>query len=536
MLRGLLLALSAFLLLALGLSYFQEFKTNQKLTPLSVLETPHSSQVLIMNFLFQKIRRMSELRPDALRYYLNDYTSPPDPSFDLFYLPKRDNYCQANFLHVMLNIEARENYVFMDAPNTDKLKKSLNHDFDFLNSVVYRQKDYTKKEIERLQNMEWSPKIKLFFTRTNTLYNNVIGRTSVCIFQMASKIPGSSIFHRTDLLVDKIKNNIETIDSKSRVKVADFFPTTLRLYDTKECQQFFGIIQSKKFKAQMKHRVVFMIKNASHTREDNLDYLEIHKLARIYKRGALCGQIKNLNIIQEYNNNQLKFKNGRKFVLRVYMSVISTDPLVVLFHRGIAILDRFNNYVSFNKAVVDAKEVFDYMRETGSLNINDEDIIYANIKSIVYELNELARPHYLNDHRFFQTFAFDFILTQSKKPILVNWSGAPHMSFLDAKLVSKLLRIEMNLLHEKTIRIRDYLQNIRNKIMIILKDNRDKLEYLEDFVYQIDQLDDFKETFNKKLRELMKNPVKSLKSSDFEGLELLHSEISLPGVQSASAA
>ena len=201
-LKRLLIILSVALAAAISVTYLKESQTNQKMTSLEGLYIPDSAQVFTMNFLYQQVRRLGEITPQTLKPYLQDYNSPPDPSFDLFYLPRRDNYCQANFLHTMLNSEGQDQYIFMDASNTDKLKKTLNHDFDFLNSVVFRKKEYSKTEIERLQNMEWSPKINLFFTRTNLFYNHHVGRSSLCLFQMASKVPGASLLHRTDLLAD----------------------------------------------------------------------------------------------------------------------------------------------------------------------------------------------------------------------------------------------------------------------------------------------------------------------------------------------
>ena len=520
----LLFSLSIFLLIALLISHLKEREITHILTALETLSTPHSTQVFILNLIYKRLESQAELKQEQLKPLLLDYLNTPDPSFDLFFLPRRENYCQANFLHTLLNPEHKEDYMFMDASNSDKLKKQLNHDFDFLNSLVFRKKEYSKKEIEKLQNMEWSPKIKLFFTRTNFNYNNQIGKSSLCMFQMGSKIPGSSILHRTDLLIDQLNDHPTLIDKRGLIKVADFFPKIFRLYDVVECVLFFETLASKRFKTLMKHRIVYLIKNADHSREDSLDFLEVHKLMRIYKKGSLCGQIKNRNVVQEYYNSQIRFKNGRKFVLRVYMSIISTKPLFVVFHRGVAVLDRFNKYVPFQKAVIDPKTVFEYLRETRTLLETDEEVIYQKIKKVVEELNELARDKYLVDHRFYQTFAFDFILTAKKEPVLVNWSGSPQFTVFDGKFVSQILQAEMALLNFKTARFREFIQSSNLRMLKVFKERHSSFEFLEDFVVAVEKSGELEE-LNKTIGEVAENPISILKMSDFEGLDVIFNEL-----------
>lgn len=523
----LLTILSICLLSAILATFLQEKEITEKLTPMAVLSTPHSIQVFIMNFLYQKIKKEIEIRPEDIDSYLNDYTHRPDSSFDLFYLPRRENYCQANFLFTMLNQDIKEDYIFMDSSNTDKLKKSLNQDFDFLNTVVFRQKDYSKKEIEKLQNMEWSPKIKVFFTRTNLNYNNIIGRTGICLFQMSSKIPGSSLLHRTDLLIDKIKSITSEKNSSKNKNMLNFnevVPLTYRLYNQLECKTFFEILESKKFKNSMRNRMVFFIKSADHSRNNALDFLEIHKLMKIYKKGALCGLIENKNLIQEYISNQIRYQNGRKFVLRGYLSVLSTKPFLLTFSKGPAILDRFGKYVSFSKAVIESDQVFEYLKETHTLTTDDENNIYSQMRSIALSLGEMVREKCLKDHRFFQNFALDFILDAQKRPILVNWSGSPQFTVIDTKFVNRVLKVTTSLLNKKILNLKKMVQSYRQDINQIYVKKHKSFDFLEDFVMEIDKQIDF-DVFKKDLNEWAFNPIKSLKKDELEGFDVLFNEI-----------
>lgn len=72
--------------------------------------------------------------------------------------------------------------MFMDLPNKNKLKIKLSEEYNFLNSRVFKKNEYSKANIKTLSNMEWNPKIKLFYTLTNFNYNNNLGKSHACPF------------------------------------------------------------------------------------------------------------------------------------------------------------------------------------------------------------------------------------------------------------------------------------------------------------------------------------------------------------------
>lgn len=231
----------------------------------------------------------------------------------------------------------------MDYSNTHSLKKSLSSEFDFLNTGIQKYSDYNKKLIKKLQNMEWNPKIKIFFSSTNLNYNHKIGKTLLCLFQMHNHLPGTAVLHRTDLLIDMIKNFTSKKENLNCYKPNRFIPKSMRLYKKNECARFFQLIETEDFKKKMKTNIIYIFRNVESHRDETLDFIEIQKLKKIYKSGQLCGKIKRKFVISEYFRNQLRYKNGRKFIIRVFFIIISSKPLVVLFEQGYVLLDRFNN-------------------------------------------------------------------------------------------------------------------------------------------------------------------------------------------------
>lgn len=516
-----LFCLSLLILACVFVSSFQESKHLDKMTALSSLKDRNVLSVFVANYIFQKIKKQFEVKPSKLTGILNDFIDQPDSSFDLFYLPKRSNYCQANFLFQFFTLDTKDSFLFMDYANTDPLKKQLNIDFDFLNSLVFAQKDYSKKEIDRLQNMEWSPKIKLLFTRTNLNYNNFIGKTGVCLHQMSSQIPGSSLLHRTDLLIDRLHSMIEgsELDDHSSLLRASL-PRTFRLYDSSECNEWFHIIKSKRFKDLMRKQIVFTLKRAEHTRDFSLDYLGIHKLSKIYNKGSLCGRLKQRNIIQEYSNNQIRFKNGRKFVIRTYLVVLSANPLLVGFNKGVVILDRFNNFVPFSKAVTDRRKVFDFLHESKTISESEEEQLYARMKEVVTGLHRLVQNDYLKDHRFFQVFSVDFILTSKKELLLHNWNGAPLLTSLDYPFLNEVLKTEMKLLNLKIKESKNLLSHHHAKMMDVFYRKGSEFEFVEDFLVELEE-NYQSQKMVKDFAQTLRNPVESLDLSGLETIEII---------------
>lgn len=78
-----------------------------------------------------------------------------------------------------------------------------------------------------------------------------------------------------------------------------------------------------------------------------LDNIELRKIERLYRMGKLCGKIKQKIIVQKNVQKFLWYKNEQKFFLRTYLYIAATDPLIVGFYPGEALLDRSISQISF---------------------------------------------------------------------------------------------------------------------------------------------------------------------------------------------
>ena len=514
----------ALLALLIGLKVFQEKKLTESFTPIAPLNSPHLLPTFFLNLLYHHLKPQVEIPNSVIRPYLSDFVVRPDPDLDLFYLPKRQRYCQANFLHTVLNAEtATGNYVFMDSPNTNKLKKRLSSRFDFLNTPVHKTKELKKTDITRLQNMEWNPKIKIFFTSTNFNYNNKLGSSHACMFQSTNHLPGTGFLHRQDLLSDNLKNFAARGGSEHCFSPYEFYPLTFRLYRQKECQEFFKILKSENFRRETKDKTLYTLKNINSNTEEKLDHIEIHKLNTIYRKGKLCGKIRHKRIAQRYLLDQMRYKKGKKFTLRVFMTVVSAKPLVVTFHRGYVLLNRFNTHAGFNSSILRPSTLLKYLKKTNLLNEDEFEALYGRIKKILAKINWLSMDEYLKDPRFFQNIAFDFAISRRKRPVLVDVKGSPYFSSKNFNFVQTILKLENEILQRRIASLRAFAQSALLDFYNLYQRQTEPIRYYEDLVSQIKKGIDF-EKLTKNFEGKFHNTLPDLKAKEYADLELIYDE------------
>lgn len=526
---SLILSLGLTTVLLSSLLYF-EFQTTKDVksqkTSFTKIQLPHTLEIFLMNFFYQHTRRKIQYNRKTLKPYLNNYVHKPDFSFDAFYLPKRKYYCQANFLYTMLNFKQQfidSKYIYNDYQNKNALKKELSIDFDFLNTSVYKYDDYSKKIILKLQNMEWNPKIKLFFTANNLNYNNYIGKSHLCLFQMSNHAPGTGILHRKDLLVDTLKHFSSKKVNHPCFRVSKFYPKSFRLYVKNECSSFFELIGSKRFKKEMKTKILYVFNNVESHREEKLDFIELQKLKKIYKDGELCGKFKNKYLIQEYVRDQIKYRNGRKFVLRVFLVVVSTDPLVVLFDKGYVLLHRFSKKASFSKAIISHKKLMRFFKKNKIMNSYEYEMILNKIKKILGFLNFLAHDKFLKDPRFFQTIAMDFAIGTDLEPKLIGVKGSPTFVKKNLKFVKKILNLQNNILTQRSLKVVDFFNSLKQEVVTYFNEDNFKMESIEEFIIFLENKFNFVK-IRKEFSNVFKNIIPSFKKGQFKDFDVIYDE------------
>ena len=514
-------AMSMLLLSILVFHYVNREETSELKTKFDFVNNPNSLKVFILNFIFHHLNTDLVYKEHQLRDYLVDFVNPPDPGFDLYFVPKRKHYCKANFLFSTLNFDTQylfNSYLFMDYSNRNVLKKELSSHFDFLNTSIHKNKALTQKDVTKLKNMEWNPRIKLFFSSANFNYQNEIGSTSTCMMQMSSHVPGTGYLTRDDLLADGLFDYKQRKRDYPCFRVNTFYPKTYRLYDKDECEKFFSFIKTKNFKKKMRRENLFVWKNVESQSEHIIDFIEIMKLNRIYKRGADCGKLDKKNIIQTYINNQLMYKNGRKFKLRVFLNIVSTDPLVILFHKGYVLLDRYNNTVSFYKAMMDHENFMAYMTENGVIDQYEFDQVMNKIKKTAARLNFIAKDKYLKDSRFFQIIALDFVVDQELNPYLVDVKGSPEFTSKNLDYVRRSLELQMDIVNRRASKVINFVSRIKHDIFALINSEQAPMQYLEDFIQYLHANFDFKK-IRREFASINRNDLDGLlKNKDFDVL------------------
>lgn len=283
--------------------------------------------------------------------------------------------------------------------------------------------------------------------------------------QMANHLPGRAHLTREDLLDRELKKRkTHSQIFKCFLDPREFYSNTLRLYIKKECQTFFTLAKSKKFRRMMRRRTLYTSQNLDSDKESPLDFIELLRLNKLYKRGEECGKVKAKNFLREYIWKQLHYRNGHKFRIRAFMTVFSTNPLKVAFHRGYTVLDRFNNSISFTDASISHSELFEYLQEESGMSQDQFDSIFEKIKKISALLNFLAVKKFLKDSRFFQNFALDFIIDRSLQPWLVDVKGAPDYMIKNGDFVKNLLTIVHNMNQARSGKIANFANNIKHSI------------------------------------------------------------------------
>lgn len=127
-------------------------------------------------------------------------------------------------------------------------------------------------------------------------------------------------------------------------KEGTYFPLSFRLYDEQECKAYFKLIETEEHKKETQiSQVQYVLKVGFGVHRGAGVYLvdtpTENRLKSNYSNGELCGQVEDNLITQKYiydvmTIDDVKGKGGFKFDFRIYMLVVSVDPLIIYYHDG----------------------------------------------------------------------------------------------------------------------------------------------------------------------------------------------------------
>lgn len=300
---------------------------------------------------------------------------------------------------------------------------------------------------------------------------------------MTNHLPGRAYLTRDDLLDSELKDfkkNQELFDCF--LSPQSFYSNTLRLFNKNECQTFFETSKKKKFLKMMRTKTLYTIKNMNSEKEYSLDYMELQRLNTKFQGGNLCGKIEDKLILREYIWNQLKYKNGHKFKIRSFMIVTSTDPMMVVFSPGYAILDRFNNTISFSEASITLESLFEFIKEDQKISSKQVNDIMNKIKQISTLLHIIFKSKYYRDSRFYQVFAIDFIIDNKLQPWLIDIKGAPDYMDKNQEFIHNLMKLMNEINQERSNKMMKKIISFKYEINSMIFENKLETKYWSKFI------------------------------------------------------
>jgi len=199
-----------------------------------------------------------------------------------------------------------------------------------------------KKKREGFDN-EIQPETSLFLTADNMFEYKKIGKEFSCVSQVSNHIPEIGK-NNTEGLAPFTKNSIVGYLNKYSKRFSDklecfnldkFRPNVWDLSNKKQCEDFFAKLQDK----DERNPDVFMkrkaVKSNGEEQFELINELEEQRLLTLYQDKKICGVRKSTekHIIHKYVHNPMLL-NGRKFNIRAYMLVASTNPVIAYYHDG----------------------------------------------------------------------------------------------------------------------------------------------------------------------------------------------------------
>lgn len=228
-------------------------------------------------------------------------------------------------------------------------------------------------------------KTSIFYFKFASFHHyHELGKHFGCWGQSYNHIPGHGHLVRKDLLVTSANDYIKRYKKAGEeecFKPDTYFPISFRLYDKEECQAYFKYISTEEHKKESKvSQVQFVLKVGFGVHRGAGVYLVDspveNNLKANYSNGALCGKIDENLITQKYIYDVMtidneKGKGGYKFDFRIYMMVVSVDPLIVYYHDGFLRVSLFRysldnlDYKAHLTNTELAKEIFKKVEDGG---------------------------------------------------------------------------------------------------------------------------------------------------------------------------
>ena len=184
-----------------------------------------------------------------------------------------------------------------------------------------------------------SPEANAFFTMSNMFQYRELGKQFSCLSQVSNHIPGHTYVTRPDLLADGIASHERRFgDRPACFSYSRLFTKTFQLNYQQQCKSFFEAIDTPEYRKLKKENGAAYVRktlSANGTVEEIalVNDEEEANLRFAYEDGKKCGNLYVKNVLEAYVGNPLLI-NNKRFNIRAYMLIASTNPIVQYYHDG----------------------------------------------------------------------------------------------------------------------------------------------------------------------------------------------------------
>lgn len=350
----------------------------------------------------------------------------------------------------------------------------------------------------------------VFFTYNLYYFWRQVGKQMSCLSQAYNHIPGHDWMHRKDYVADSLFNYAQYYKPRPTCFSYDqYFPKTFVLKNKAQCEEFFAEFLSPRYQEMKKERnVVYFRKIGANAHEGSGVFPvmtgEENKIKKLYDNGALCGKVKDNNLIQYNVHNPLLLEN-RKFGFRMFMLLASVNPVMAYYHDGYARLsiDQYNPESNATRTFVTniGVNLKEALKDTAFANMNESEIqeyTYWELDKVgeyLYKTGVVSDPDFANNYlrpqfkrvmvhlvrmgqsRFhkissvFEIFGLDFVMDAdlgmwfieaNAMPLITGFTKGSKVLF--RTMLTDTFEIVMGLTRSRMKRVIEYINNLTDEI------------------------------------------------------------------------
>jgi len=347
------------------------------------------------------------------------------------------------------------------------------------------------------------------FTFIETYYTMEVGKHFACLSQAYNHIPGHDSLYRKDNVGQVLTKYSKMYESKPQCfSYSKFFPKTWVMYNKEQCQDFFGELNSGKYREQSQEGKVVYLRKIGYGVHAGQGVFPLYKdqemnLRSLYKNGTECGKVQDNNVMQHLISNPLLL-DGHKFDFRIFMLIASTNPFIVYYHDGYLRRSLYSydpsskDKQSFVTNIVLNKDLFEIAEQNGTYQgMTKEDLqkssywnferfashllekglitdpnwldnyLRPEFKKAMVHLIRMSQSKFLKRSSLFELLGCDFMMDSNfdiwfieanVRPLLRGWMDESHKHFTN--MLKDQFDIVFGLLKSRTKRIVNFVNKI----------------------------------------------------------------------------